>query len=90
MANKTKKTISFSNGENVHVTFDSGGYIIKAEGFSSLLWSTDPDNLDKSLIGTHVYELSEMLKKYGAYVDAYKVFEKDVVKKVKRFAQRLS
>ena len=75
MANNIK--YRFTNGENISIAFDSKGYIIEAKGFSFLLWSSNP-NIDKSLIGKHVDELSDMLKKKGAYSDVYPNFETQV------------
>ncbi len=75
-----KKNKSFSNGKNVHIIFNSEGYIVNAKGFSLILWSNDPDNLDKSLIGKHAYDLLSMFKKNPS---AYENFEKNVVKKLK-------
>lgn len=54
----------FSQKNNRYVTFDSKGYIVEAKGFGLLMWSTST-NIDKDLIGKHVDELAEMLKKYG-------------------------
>lgn len=88
MAKKT--TISFSNGERVHVTFNSEGCVEKAEGFNFILWSSNPDNLNNSLIGMHVYELSECLKKHRAVLGAYEGFEEIVVKKVEKFVRKSS
>ncbi len=78
-----KKNKSFSKGENVHITFNSEGYIVKAKGFSLILWSNDPDNLDESLIGKHAYDLLSMFKEYSANPSAYENFEKNVVNKLK-------
>lgn len=64
----------FSRGEDGYVIFDSKGYVLEAKGFGSLMWSTSP-NIDKELVGKHVDELAEMLKKNGAYADAYINFE---------------
>ena len=52
---------SFSCG-NTKVTFDNNGYVIKAEGFSSIMWGTL--DLDEKLIGKHIIELARILKKY--------------------------
>lgn len=61
MANNTQ--YRFSRGKDGYVVFDSKGYIIEAKGFGSLMWSTSL-NIDNDLVGKHVDELAEMLKKY--------------------------
>lgn len=65
----------FTRGKEGYVTFDSKGYIVEAKGFGSLMWS--PITVDKDLIGKHVDELAEMIKKYGDD-EAYHNFEMQV------------
>ncbi len=61
------------DGEDGYVTFDSKGYIIEAKGFGSLMWNSG--TIDEDLIGKHVDELAEMLRKYGASREVYPDFE---------------
>lgn len=67
----------FSRGKDGYVTFDSKGYIVEAKGFGSLMW-TSSSNIDKDLVGKHVDELAEMLKKNGSSRDVYPNFEMQV------------
>ena len=67
----------FSRGKDGYVIFDSKGYIIEAEGFGYLMW-TYSQNIDKDLVGKHVDELAEMLKKHGISPDVYLNFEAQV------------
>lgn len=75
MANNTQ--YRFSRGKDGYVVFDSNGYIVEAKGFGSLMWSTSL-NIDKDLVGKHVDELAEMLKKNGSSRDVYPNFETQV------------
>lgn len=75
MANNTQ--YRFSRGKDGYVTFDSKGYIVEAKGFGSLMW-TSSSNIDKDLVGKHVDELAEMLKKNGSSRDVYPNFEMQV------------
>mgnify|MGYP004733247605 FL=1 len=69
---------SFSCG-NTKVTFDNNGYVIKAEGFSLIMWGTL--DLDEKLIGKHIIELARILKKYIARQENYISFLENVVLK---------
>jgi len=75
MANNAK--YRFSRGDEEYIAFDSNGYIVEAKGFGGLIWSTSI-NLDKELIGKHVDELAEMLKKMGVSTNEYLKFEETV------------
>ena len=75
MANN--KTYKFNRGEEIYVIFDTNGYVVDAKGFSSLIWTSDI-NLDKNIIGLHVNELAEMLKKNSANRREYINFELNV------------
>ncbi len=75
MANNTQ--YRFTRGEDGYITFDSKGYIIEAKGFGCLMWSTN-QNIDKDLVGKHVDELAEMLKKNGINRNVYLDFEANV------------
>jgi hypothetical protein len=75
MANN--KQYKFLRGKDGYVIFDSNGYIVEAKGFGSLMWSSSP-NIDKDLVGKHIDELAEMLKKNGADCDVYLNFETQV------------
>ncbi|MBE5821333.1 MAG: hypothetical protein E7311_01945 [Clostridiales bacterium] len=72
MANNPK--YRFSRGEDGYIIFDSKGYIVEAKGFSSLMWSSNL-KIDEELVGKHVDELAEMLKKNGKSRDEYFRFE---------------
>ena len=75
MANNLKhRFLRGANGEDGCVAFDEKGYIIEAKGFGSLIWWPNT-NIDEDLIGRHVDELAEMLKKYGANKENYYLFE---------------
>lgn len=75
MANS--KRYAYSRGDNVHVTFDSEGYIIEAKGFGFIMWC-HPDTINKELIGKHIDELAEMIRKYEATPGEYNAFEASV------------
>lgn len=72
MANATE--YRFTRGNDGYIIFDSNGYILKAKGFSFLLWCDVPD-IDKELVGKHADELAEMLKKKGINKNIYLEFE---------------
>ena len=74
MANS--KRYRFSGGNGISIVFDSKGYIVEAKGFGLIIWSTT--NIDKELIGKHIDELAEMLKKNGTSKEAYLNFEAKV------------
>jgi len=67
----------FSRGDDGYITFDSNGYIREAKGFASLMWTSNA-NIDKELVGKHVEELAEMLKRNGTSRDVYLEFEAKV------------
>lgn len=72
----TSEYQTFSCG-NTKVMFDNNGYIIKAKGFMSIMWSTEKQ--DEELIGKHISELAQLLKKYAVYKDNYISFLENVV-----------
>lgn len=57
----------------VCIIFDSKGYILKAKGLGSLMWSKK--DIDENIIGKHIDELSEMLEKYALSKEIYLEFE---------------
>lgn len=59
------------------VTFDNNGYIVKAKGFTSVMWSKP--NQDEELIGKHIIELAKILKKYTIEQKTYISFLENVV-----------
>ena len=61
------------------VTFDNDGYIVKANGFTFIMWS--PINQEENLIGMHITELAKMLKKYAVSKENYINFLENVVLK---------
>ena len=69
---------TFSCGDT-KVTFDNNGYIVKAKGFISVMWSTE--NQVEELIGKHITELAKILKKYAANQENYISFLENVVLK---------
>lgn len=69
---------TFSCGDT-KVTFDNNGYIVKAKGFTSVMWSKP--NQDEELIGKHIIELAKILKKYTANQENYINFLENVVLK---------
>ena len=75
MANNSQ--YRYSRGKDGYVIFDPKGYIVEAKGFGSLMWSSSVD-IDKDLVGKHVDELAEMLKKNQAYSNVYLNFETQV------------
>ena len=74
MANNTQ--YRFTRGEDGYITFDSKGYIVEAKGVGSMMWSSS--TIDKDLVGKHVDELAEMLKKNGINRNVYLEFEAHV------------
>lgn len=64
----------FTRGNDGYITFDSNGCILNAKGFSFLMWCDVPD-IDKELVGKHVDELAEMLRKKGINKNIYLEFE---------------
>lgn len=58
------------------INLDSNGYILESKGFGQLLWSLTTN--DNDLIGKHIDELAEMLKKHGANENVYLRFETEV------------
>ncbi len=74
---KTKEEYGFSNGP-VHVVFDKNGFILDAKNFRRMIWWRVDEDIDKILIGKHISELSEILKKNCAYRETYMGFQKDV------------
>lgn len=75
----SKNFQTFSCGD-IKVTFDNNGYIVKAKGFTSVMWSTQ--NQDEELIGKHIIELAKILKKYAANQENYISFLENVVLKL--------
>lgn len=73
---ENNKQYRFKRGKDGYVIFDSDGYIVEAKGFGSLIWSSY-ENIDKHLVGKHVDELAQMLKKYGGN-ETYLNFEVQV------------
>ena len=69
---------TFSCG-NTKVTFDENGYIVKAYGFTTIMWGTL--NQDEELMGKHIIELAKILKKYAASREIYINFLENVVLK---------
>ena len=67
---------TFSCG-NAEVTFDNNGYVIKAKGFTSVMWGNP--NLDEELIGKHIIEIAKTLKEYTANQRNYIIFLENVV-----------
>ena len=72
--NKNKQTYKFSRGEEGHIVFDLNGYVIEAKGFGFLIWSSSL-SIDKDIIGKHVDEVAEFLKKNGKSKEEYLKFE---------------
>ena len=80
MAIKSKK-YSFCCGENIRIAFNSDGNVVKACGFSFILWAPiglEVEDVDKSLIGKHVDEVADILKKYTTNHKIYENFELSV------------
>ena len=77
MASKSKK-YSFSCGKNIRITFNSDGNVVKVCGFSFILWAPIGLDPDKSLIGKHVDEIADILKKYSTNHKIYENFELSV------------
>ena len=70
-----KKTYTYTRIGG-HITFDSNGYIVEANGFSSLVWSLN--DIDNYLSGKHVDDLAELIKNQGVSEMAYLKFEAEV------------
>lgn len=68
--------IKFSCG-NTKVIFDNNGYIVNAKGFMYVMWM--PLDKDEELIGKHITELAEMIKKYAVNPQHYISFLENVV-----------
>ena len=73
---KQNQGITFSCG-NTKVTFDDNGYIVKASGFTFIMWCSP--NQDENLIGKHIIELAKLIKKYTAKREIYINFLENVV-----------
>ena len=71
---KTNQQYRFSRGNSGYVTFDEKGYVVEAKGFSGLIW-TSSLNADKEIVGMHVDELAELLRKQEAIQNLYIEFE---------------
>ena len=69
---------TFSCG-NTKVTFDENGYIVKAYGFTTIMWGTL--NQDEELIGKHIIELAKILKRNASSRENYISFLENVVLK---------
>ena len=67
----------FSRGKDSYIVFDSRGYVVEAKGFGNIMWSSDL-NIDKELVGKHVDELAELIKKNGISYNEYLEFEAHV------------
>ena len=76
---KKQNDFQTSSCGDTKVTFDNNGYIVKAKGFISVMWSTE--NQDEELIGKHITELAKILKKYAANQENYISFLENVVLK---------
>ena len=72
---ENKKEYKYSCGKDVNVAFDENGYITKAQGFQRIMWASN--TIDKDLIGKHIDELADMLKKEGSN-ETYLEFEANV------------
>ena len=75
---KNNQSISYSCGQaQIHVS--SYGYIVNASGIAHIIWSIDPLNIDKIIVGLHVNEFANMLSTYHAYPEAYDSFKENVL-----------
>lgn len=73
----SKAHYRFSRSKYEYIAFDSKGYIVEAKGFDHLIWILSHDT-DKELIGKHVDELADLLKKNGINCNVYLDFEAHV------------